>query len=201
MEAGRKRSAPDVLEALALFAGLFAFWLALSNRYEASELAMGAASAGLVALVTHERLFRSGRAGRQVGRALRRVSPLGLLRYAGWLLGEIVQANLQVAWIVIHPRMPVAPRLLRFRVGFEEHLPQVVLAHSITLTPGTVTIDLREGVYLVHALVPSSADALLSGRMQSGVAKAFGGALEESPQLEWLRSVRDAAHSPERGAE
>lgn len=199
MEAGRKRSAWHGVEALALFAVLFAFWLALSNRYEASELAMGAASAALVTIVTHERLFRSGRAGREGGRALRRVSPFGLLRYAGWLLGAIVQANLQVAWIVIHPRMPVAPRLLRFRVGFEERIPQVVLAHSITLTPGTVTIDLREGRYLVHALVPSLADALLSGRMQSGVAQAFGGAPEEAPQVERLRSVRDAGDGREGG--
>lgn len=201
MQAGRQRSARDALEALVLFAVLFAFWLVLSSRYEAPALAMGVASAALVTAVSHERLFRKSRSRHGAPFVLHRVSPLRLARYLLWLLREIVEANLQVARVVLHPRMPVAPTLLRFRVGLEGRLPQVVLAHSITLTPGTVTVDLRDGRYLVHALVPSSAGALLSGRMQRGVAAAFREAPEEPPRVEWIGSVRDTALGGEGAAE
>lgn len=189
MEAGRHRFSLDVLEALALFAFLFAFWIVLSNRLEAAELLLGAGSAALVTVVTHERLARDGRAERDLGHSILRVAPVAMLRYGLWLLAEIVQANLQVAWLVLHPRMPVEPRLLRFRADFESLLPQVVLAHSITLTPGTVTIDLAEGHYLVHALVPRSAEGVLSGQMQRGVAAAFRERVPEHHGLEWLESV------------
>lgn len=199
MEARREASASDALEALVLFAFLFVFWLVLSNRYELPELLMGAASAALVTAATHERLFRRGRTAREIGRALRRVSPLRMARYVAWLLRAVVRANFEVAWTVIHPRMPVSPRLLRFQVGFPGAVPQVVLAHSITLTPGTVTIDVGDGRYLVHVLLPSSADELLSGRMQRGVAAAFGESEEEAPAVEWSDSVR-AVGSPEKGA-
>lgn len=191
MEAARRRPALDVLEALALFAVLLAFWILLSGRLEAKDLLFGAASAALVTGLTHERLVRKGRGERELGPSLRRLSPLASLRYGLWLLVQIVQANLQVAWLVLQPRLPVAPKLLSFRAGFEGPLPQVVLAHSITLTPGTVTIDLEDGRYLVHALVPRSADALLSGRMQRGVASAFRLEVDEEHALEWVESVRE----------
>lgn len=192
MEASRNRSAQDALEALALFAFLFGFWLVLSNRYEWPALLMGVASAALVTAATHERLLRAGRVEREIGRALRKVSPLRLARYGLWLLRAVVRANFEVAWVVIQPQLPVAPRLFRFRVGFEGRVPAVVLAHSITLTPGTVTIDLEDGRYLVHALIPSSADELVSGRMQGGVAAAFGERAEAAPAVEWIDSV----HAP-----
>lgn len=195
IEARRERPALDALEALALFAFLFGFWLLLSNRFELDALLMGAASAGLVTAVSHERLFRRGRPGRELGRALHRIRPIRMARYLLWLLRAVVQANVQVAWTVIRPSRPVAPRLLRFRVGFEGELPQVVLAHSITLTPGTVTIDLEDGRYLVHSLFPSSADELVSGRMQRGVARAFGEDEEAAPAVEWSDSVRGVAPS------
>lgn len=179
------------LEGLALFALVFAFWLILSGKYTPVYVGIGVACSALVVLLTPDRLFLVGRMRPDFGVPLGRISPLGLGRYALWLLGSIVVANFQVAWVVLQPRMPVAPRLLRFRVRFESRVSEVVLAHSITLTPGTVTIDLRDGEYLVHALVPRSADALASGRMQRGVARAFGEPEDQPEGVEWLASVHD----------
>jgi len=179
------------LESLALFVLVFAFWLALSGKYTPVFVGIGAACAALVVFLTPDRLFLVGRMRPDFGIPLARVSPTHLLRYGLWLLGSIVQANLEVARVVLHPRMPIHPRLLRFRVRFESRVSEVVLAHSITLTPGTVTIDLRDGEYLVHALIPRSADALVSGTMQRGVAAAFGEPAEQAVGVEWLSSVHD----------
>jgi len=116
-----------------------------------------------------------------------------------WLLYSIVRANLHVVRLVLDPRLPVVPRLLRFRVRFESRVSQVVLAHSITLTPGTVTIDVSDGEFLVHSLAPRTADALVSGDMQRYVAAAFGEPLDQPADVEWLDSVHDTGHVGLRG--
>ena len=191
----RRRGAED----LTLFALLFVFWLVLSDHHDVKTLLIGAGCSALVVAISADRLLRVGPAKGGFGIALARLSPLRILHYTLWLLREVVEANLQVAWIVVHPRMPVDPRLLRFSTRFENPISQVVLAHSITLTPGTVTIDLGDGAYLVHALVPASADAVARGRMQELVAGAFGEQAEGPPSVEWLDSVRTTGQVAERG--
>lgn len=185
---GRGRTA---LETGALFVFLLAFWVVLSGSLGPQDLLIGALCAGAVTLVTPDRFLAIGRDPEGFGLRLGRISPWGVIRYGLWLLWEIVQANVQVAWLVLHPRMPVEPKLLRFRVGFRNRIPQVVLAHSITLTPGTVTVDLDDrGEYLVHALVPDFAGPLLEADVQNGIARAFGEDEEEPPRVEWFESVR-----------
>lgn len=195
--AGARRRGP---EDLVLFALLFAFWLVLSDHYDAKTLLIGAGCSALVVAISADRLLRVGRAEDGFGIPLARLSPLRILHYVFWLLREVVEANLQVAWIVVRPRMPIDPRLLRFRVGFGNAIPQIVLAHSITLTPGTVTIDLGDGRYLVHALVPGSADAVVEGRMQELVARAFGEEVGGPPSVEWLDSVHATGQVGDRGS-
>lgn len=186
------RSRRSGLESLALFLLLFAFWVALSGRYELQPLVIGAICSALVTAITHDRLIGVGRFDPEFGVSLRRISPVRTIRYILWLLWEIILANLQVAQVVLRPGIAPNPRLLRFRVGFENRLPQVVLAHSITLTPGTVTIDLdQNGEYLVHVLVPRFADPLLKGRTQNGIAGAFGEEPEPPPAVEWIDSILD----------
>jgi multicomponent Na+:H+ antiporter subunit E len=101
---------------------------------------------------------------------------LGLrpLFYVPWLLWEIAKANLHVARVILTPSLPVHPRLLRIRATQKSNLGRVILANSITLTPGTVTLDVRDGTLLVHALTPKSADGLLSGDMDRRVTQLEG---------------------------
>jgi len=187
---GRRRA----LESLALFALVFGFWLILSGKYDAPYLIMGAACSALVVVLTPDRPLLVGRLDPLFGVPLARVAPVALVRFAAQLLWWVVRANLHVARLVLSPQLPIAPRLLRFRVRFESRVSQVVLAHAITLTPGTVTIDLHDGEYLIHALVPSSAEGLASGDMQRGVAAAFGEPLDQPLEIEWLDSVHDTGH-------
>lgn len=154
---------------------LMGMWLVLSGHYEPFYLCFGLVS---VAIVIY---FSRGLLGSVIFRedGTRTQSFLTLepwhrmLRYLPWLLLAIVKANLQVAWIVIHPRMPINPMIVRFRAPLASDVAQVTLAQSITLTPGTVTIDLEGADYTVHALTPESAEDLLNGTMQATVEGVF----------------------------
>jgi multicomponent Na+:H+ antiporter subunit E len=92
-----------------------------------------------------------------------------------------------VAYIVLHPKLPIEPGLLRFRTRLRSQVGHVILANSITLTPGTITVDLSDGTYLVHALVPGAAASLLEAKMQSKLEAIFGEPEEPQPEIRWVR--------------
>lgn len=94
-----------------------------------------------------------------------------LLGYVLWLGREVLLSSIQVARIVIDPRLPISPRVLEFRATAQHPADQVILGNSITLTPGTLTIDLFEGVIKVHALTEAGARDLMSGEMDRRVAE------------------------------
>ena len=95
------------------------------------------------------------------------------LSYLPWLLYKIVLANLDIAYRVLHPKMPIAPELVKFQSDLKTDWGLVVLANSITLTPGTVTVDLVEGEYIVHALTREAVESL--GKMEDKVKRIEAG--------------------------
>lgn len=76
------------------------------------------------------------------------------------LLKEVVVANIQVAKIVLSPSIELDPCIVEFKSNLKSDLYRVVLANSITLTPGTITISLKDGVYTVHCLKKEFAEGL-----------------------------------------
>ncbi len=175
------------------FAILFAFWLMLSGHYQVRFVVMGALSSALVTFLTHDLLYSppSANARQDAGLFPTGIRWWPLLGYLPWLLFSIVVANLQVAYLIVHPRMPIDPALLTFRPQLRSRVAQVVLANSITLTPGTVTVELEEGYYVVHALAPGSAQGLLTGQMQSKVGALFGEEKEAAPVILQAHSIEE----------
>ena len=175
------------------FAILFAFWLVLSRRYEAKYLYIGALSAGLVTFLTHDFLYPRTYPGkkRETSLLLTLSQWARFLGYLPWLLLSIVKANLQVAYLILHPQMPIDPAFIKFRTQLRSKVAHVTLANSITLTPGTLTVDLEEGCYIVHALTPQSAQGLLTGQMQNKVGAIFGEKAEQPPRVLWGHSVEE----------
>ncbi|MCH8199317.1 MAG: Na+/H+ antiporter subunit E [Chloroflexi bacterium] len=155
---------------------LFGLWLALSGELAVEFLAAGAlAAVGGVAV--SELLFRGTHEGRftpapsSVGWLLRSV--VRFAAYLPWLAYEIVVANVYVAWLVLHPRLPIDPTLVRFDTTLGSERGQVLLAQSITLTPGTVTVDASNGVFVVHCLSRRSRQGLAEGGIQRKIASIF----------------------------
>lgn len=95
---------------------------------------------------------------------------LGLLGFWAWLAVEIVRSSLEVAREVLRRRVDVHPAVVTLDAHDLNPVDQAVLGNSITLTPGTLTLDVHEDRLLVHALTAESAKALEAGEMQRRVA-------------------------------
>jgi len=175
------------------FAILFAFWLVLSGRYEAKYLSFGVLSAGLVTFLTND-LFYSLYYRAEKDKAKTWLFLLQLwhfLAYLPWLLSRIIIANIQVAYLVLHPRMPIEPVLLQFRTRLRGSLAQVIVANSITLTPGTTTVNLEEGKYIIHVLAPPAAGEILGAKLQNKVGVIFMENEEPPPATRWAYSLEE----------
>lgn len=141
---------------VSLTAILVALWLTLSGSYTLSgdyPIVMGL---GVISIVIAVALtFRM----RIVDRETVPVAPApSLFGYWSWLGGEIVNANLAVTRLVMKPEIDIEPRLVRVPAQQRSGLGLCVFANSITLTPGTVTVDVEDDGFLVHALDSSFTD-------------------------------------------
>lgn len=83
-----------------------------------------------------------------------------LVGYAFLLIKEIVVANMQVVHMIWTQKEMVEPVIVKFRVNLQTELARVILANSITLTPGTITVLLEENEYTVHCLDKSLAEGM-----------------------------------------
>lgn len=99
--------------------------------------------------------------------------PLRLLWFVLITEWRIVVSALQVLRIVLDPRLPIAPEVIRQTVRFETDLARVAYANAITVTPGTLTLDVEGDVFAVHALDPSLARELVDGTLARDVTRAF----------------------------
>lgn len=155
---------------VATFVVMFAFWVIMSGMFDGFHLTLGVISCLLVAWFSHDLLFAEGDI-RSWTRDL-----LGLALYLPYLFKEIVVANVQMAYIVLHPRMLdiIDPSLVRFKTSLKRPVSKVTLAQSITLTPATVTVSIDGDEFTVYALTRSGAESL-PGEMEQRVATAFEG--------------------------
>lgn len=87
------------------------------------------------------------------------------LRYWPWLMGQIVLANLQVARCILQGPTGIDPRVARVRILQKTHVGRAIMANSITLTPGTVTLQVTENDIEYYALTPDVVEDLESGEM------------------------------------
>ncbi len=156
---------------------LFVFWVVLSGKFDVFHLGIGVASAVWIALGTQRLLLRTPAIVPDDRHPLTAIVWGRLLLYIPWLGWQVVLSGLQVAWLVIHPKMPISPLVVRFNTPLPHELARLTLANSITLTPGTVTLDVEGDTFVVHALTTGSAAALTpaagQGRMQCRVEALY----------------------------
>jgi multicomponent Na+:H+ antiporter subunit E len=158
-----------VIYSISLGFALFAFWLLLSGHFEPFLVAMGAASAIAVVLFS-----------RRMGVADREGHPIGLslqaLLYWPWLAREIVKSALTVSRIILDPKLPISPTLVRFKPSQRSVVGLVTHANSITLTPGTITVEAEGGEFLVHGLTKTGAAGCVDSEMDRRVSRFEGSA-------------------------
>lgn len=152
---------------------LFGFWVVLSGMFDVFHLTAGIVSTAVVAAFTYQMQFvdRAGTSGPPFHLAPIPWHRLGA--YSVWLLREIAIANWQVLKVVLHPKLPIDPAIVRFRTGLTTDVGRTTLANSITLTPGTITVQVSGDEFLVHALQGGTPVADDITRMQRQIARAL----------------------------
>jgi multicomponent Na+:H+ antiporter subunit E len=155
------------MRSVALFFNLALLWLFWSGYFTPALLFYGALSCLAVVAMSHR---------------VRIVDPESLpfhlmprgFVYIPWLLWEIVKSNIDVARIILDPKLPIRPELMRCRAPQRGEVAQVIYANSITLTPGTLTLDLANDEMLIHSLAPEFAEGVESGEMSRWVSWVEG---------------------------
>lgn len=143
---------------------LYLFWLLLSGHFTAFFLGLGALSVLLVSWL----LRRMDRTDKE---PITLHPSLGLLGYGGWLLWSVVKSNIDVALRIWNPSLPVQPTWGRLDTQVSSSLEKTLYANSITLTPGTLTTDVRDDHFLVHSLTPEGIEELREGEMERRIRR------------------------------
>lgn len=147
------------------------FWLVMSGHYDLMHVSFGIFSVILVLLINHpirKHLFSLGEHP-----AALKLSLVRLTYYVPWLLWQIVVSSLQVAYVVLHPKCPIDPAVLRFKTSLGNTSSKVILGNSITLTPGTITLEIEREEFLVHSLMDISSTGIIDGTLPGEVAKLY----------------------------
>ena len=150
-----------MLQKLGLFIALCVGWILWSGYFKPLLLGLGLASA-LVCTYLALRMRKADGEGSQF-KILQHVHQLAT--YWPWLLLEIAKSNIEVSKIILSGKMSIDPVMIRLKAGQSTEMGQVIYGNSITLTPGTITVDIDDGELLVHALTQSGAEGLHEGEM------------------------------------
>ena len=150
---------------LVVFTVLFIIWVVFSGKFDPLHLGLGFACAALVTAFSSDLLLpTTARAQVSIG--------WRFLAYVPWLLWEVVLANLHVIRLIFRPA-EIRSQVVRFKTSLPNDVAKVALGTSITLTPGTVTMDIDGDEFFVHALSDKAAADLKSGAMERRVAQVF----------------------------
>lgn len=152
---------------------LFALWFVMSQKTEPKFIIIGLVSSTAIALLCRRTLCMPGiKTGED--HYLLEAGAFRVISYLIWLIVQIAKSAVYVAGISLSDKSKVDPSIAFFRADYDSPYARALLANSITLTPGTITIDITDdGVYSVHALTRELREGLLDGSMQQKVADTF----------------------------
>ena len=142
---------------------LFVLWLLLSESYNLLHMAIGLAAAFGVALLNTDRLTP----------VAYRIHWLRLLAYLPWLLWRIFLSGIHLSVLILHPRLPIDPKIIHHRTELANENAIVLLGNSITLTPGTITAEANADELLVHAMDDHAAQDVTTFRLDRKIATLF----------------------------
>jgi multicomponent Na+:H+ antiporter subunit E len=152
---------PDWKGFLIISVILAGFWFLMSPSLSPANLIIGIGSVLGITYFWSPDLFRPGH---PMKFNLRQV--IKLIHYFAHLGWNIILANISVAIIVLSPKLPITPGFILLQTKLKQDLTRVLYANSITLTPGTITVDLNGDRLLVHCITEDAAKGVYSWYMQ-----------------------------------
>lgn len=161
-------------------------WLVFSGQFDAMHLTLGLLSSAFVTAISADLLF----AKRSSGIATRIAEGIKLMIYLTWLMWQVVLSNFHLLRLSLLPggMREVEPSIIKFRTALKSDFARFLLANSITLTPGTITVKILDDQFYIHAISKQSVEGL-DGRMEQFIAWIFEDEVEarkafEEPQSE-----------------
>jgi multicomponent Na+:H+ antiporter subunit E len=153
---------------IATFFVLFLFWIFISGQLDWWHLSWGFISCVIIAAISHDLLFKDIRSKNRAKESVL------FIAYIPWLLYQIIRANIYIAYLALHPKMPqlIDPHIIKFKTILKKDLARVTFANSITLTPGTITVLIKDSYFFVHAIDKKVAETL-PGAMEQRIARIY----------------------------
>ena len=157
---------------LALFLLTFGFWLLLTFDLDPANLLAGAVAALISSLLFTKYFFR------KVVKFIQPLRYFWLLVYLVIFTWECIKANFDVAYRVLHPAMPIRPGIVKVKLELQSDFARIMLANSITMTPGTISVDIIGDELFVHWIYIKSEDPAvysqkIAGKFEKYIKKIF----------------------------
>lgn len=154
-----------------IFFLLFVNWIVFSGKFDAFHLGLGVISCAVVVWLSQDLLY----VDRKKSMPARLQEAFAFLKYVPWITWEVVKANLHVFKLAMTKAgyEEMAPRVVTFKTYLKTDFAKFVLANSITLTPGTITMLIRGDIVHVHTMSQFLEDDLLEGAIERKVAEVF----------------------------
>ncbi|UCG26760.1 MAG: Na+/H+ antiporter subunit E [Bacteroidales bacterium] len=157
---------------LTFFIILFVFWLVLTIDLSLANILVGLGAA-LITMIFFGRYFVKG-----VRKFYQPRRYYWLIVYMFIFLWECLKANIDVAYRVVHPRLPIKPGIVKVKLELTSPMAKSMLAASITMTPGTLTVDIIDDFIYIHWIYVSSTDPevysrKISGRFEKYIKRIF----------------------------
>ena len=143
---------------------LFTLWMLLSGTTNAYHIVLGIICSLTISLLN---------VGRH-GSSSQMFPLLQVLLYLPWLFLRIILSSLKVTKTTLTPTLPIAPTLFTYKFNLKDHRAIALLGNSITLTPGTVTVEVSSTELIIHTLSMDMTTDVTSGLMEQKIARVFG---------------------------
>ncbi len=143
------------------------FWLLLTFKITVANLVVGSV-ASLVCTVIFARYYFAG-----VVKFIQPYRWLWFLVYLAIFIISCIKANLDVAYRVLHPKMPIKPGIVKVKTSLKSEFAKTLLANSITMTPGTLTVDIIGEYFYIHWIYVRSEDPEVYTKMIMGVFEKY----------------------------
>jgi len=138
------------------------FWLLITFRFTIANIAAGAVVSAITSAIFARYYFHN------VGKFLQPRRWFWFIVYLGAFIWACVKANFDVAYRVLHPAMPIRPGIVKLKTTLRSDFARTLLANSITMTPGTITVDIIGDEMYIHWIYIRSEDPAVYTRMVTG---------------------------------
>ena len=122
---------------------LFVMWMILTSNFQISNIIIGLGVSFSVALL-YLKLFTH--------KAFEFISPVWFMVYLYVLLKNLILSNIQISKRILRPDMKLSPAIVAVKTNLESDWKKLLLANSITLTPGTLTLDIKDDILFIHVI-------------------------------------------------